>query len=296
MAITRTAKGTTSKEAASTSLTLADVQLNQDACCVVGIAYRAIAARATTVTWGTRTLKKRGSVYANNVGCEIHIIPSVRKIGGDTRDIAVSWPLNTTNAALFVTQFEGVRKIDETSQKTEASTTSPDSGATDTIHYLPEMAVGCFASGGSTDDDTGTPDSSFTLGQRSGTNTGSTDIVVVETYKELDTLATVTAGLTGAGSANWSTCLITLHRVIPNTALIYMHGEIYDHLIEGQVSGGINAFLAFAHAAYNDWFLPATPSDDVLTELGMNLTEYQSARTLLSTEGLVTLNADGTIS
>jgi hypothetical protein len=296
MAIVRTAKGTRKKATASASLVLTDVQLDEGACCVVGIAYRAAVQRTTTVTWGARTLKKRAAQYANNVGCELHIIPDVKALGGATRNIAVSWNDNTTNAAFFVTQLTGVGRLDEVSKKSEASTTAPDSGATDVIHYKPEMAIAAFASGGATSDDVGTPDSGFTLGQRDGTDTGSTDIVVVETYKELDTLATVTAGLTGAGSANWSACLITLHEVLKDATYIFYPAKFFEQLVVDQVTDGVNAWLLLCHASYNYWFLPETPSDDTLTELGMNLTEYQNARTRLSTEGIVTLESDGTVS
>jgi hypothetical protein len=293
--IVRTAKGTNTKTAAGTTLSLTSVQLDEGACCVVGIAYRAPLQRTVTVTWGARTLKEHGSVYGGNIGCDVHIIPDVKTLGGDTRDIDVTWSASCTDAAIFVSQFTNVRKIDETSQKTEASTSAPDSGATAATHYTPELAVGVFAGGGGTSGATGTPDASFTLGQRDGTDTGTTDITLVETYKELDTTGAVTAGLTGADTQRWSTCVIALHEVLKDRALIHCPAEWFDKLVVGQVTDGVNAWLLLTHARFNYEFLPATPSDDTLTELGLTLTEYQNARTRLSTEGIVTLESDGTI-
>jgi len=293
--IVRTAKGTATKTVTSTSLSLSNVQLDQGAACVVGLAWRSQQARAATVTWGARTLKQRGSIRGGNITSQIHVIRDVKALDGDTRDISVSWDGNTSDAALFVSQFTGVGKIDETSQKTENNVTNPDSGDTSATHYSPELAVACFASGGSLSDATGTPDTEFLLGQRDGSDSGSNDIVIVETYKELNATGVVNAGLTGAGLARWSTCLVTLQEVVKDDARIVLPASWYDKLIADQVVDGVNAFLLLTHARFYNEAIPLIPSDDTLTELGMTLTEYQDARTRLSTEGIVFFHPDGTI-
>lgn len=121
------------------------------------------------------------------------------------------------------------------------ATTAPGSGSTGASSITSEIALGFLVSNGPQGDTAGTPQSSYTDGQRRGTVEGTTDLTIHEIYKIGDFSSGTAAQLTGATSRDWvSGVMLVPEGVHPNLlATIELRVEDYFVVAADGVSGAI---------------------------------------------------------
>ena len=228
-----TARGTKSGKASTSSLTLADVQLNKDASLVVALGYDDAQGHPTSVKWGNRSLKLRHSRNPSlDISMSIWCANGIRNAG--TRDVVATWAGTVVEKAMVATMLEDVKKIDlRRGQNETVGTASPGTGLSAGLETPKDIVLCFFVSEGPSSDSAGTADikdggnwTAATLGQRAGTvgTPPVSNVTVQETYLELTSCAATEGRLQNATSRLWTNGLIA-YKATGSYLIYYSKGK-----------------------------------------------------------------------
>ncbi len=172
------------------------------------------------------------------------------------------------------------------------------------LSFSTNFAICSFVSRGPVEDTPGTPqifDGSSMVNVegsvRDGTSGGGalSNTTIHTGWLQLTSNKPTRSRIQNATSRKWVNGLIVLREIVPADTVLFVYEGSFEQLLDNNGLDGQRALVLFFTAFSDLWSLPEVVSSDDLTALNMTLTEYQTARTLLQTEGLVTLESDGTI-
>lgn len=144
--------------------------------------------------WGNSNMRRLSlRVFtAQNIAVAKFAKLSTRVSETKAKDVLLSWqdelgnPTSINARAMYVTAYEGITNPDgEPKNRTEAATTSPNTGLPDPPTIIGVTKTASFVSNGPVTDVQGTPTGATVIGQRAGTDSGSND-VTIEEYFDLD--------------------------------------------------------------------------------------------------------------
>jgi len=208
MAITRTAKGTASDKSSSLTLTLSSIQVARRLL-IVGITYDDGNGHPV-VKWGGVMLVMVERVIGNGIVSATYAYR--RRRDAKTKNIVAKWTTTGPTAkALYATTIAEVASLDLKSSLAQAGTTAPNSGTAATSNTAKEIFIGTMGSEGPSSDAAGTPQDSYTAGQRVGT-TGSppiSNVTCQEIFKIVSATESTQAKLSGVTSRDWCSVLTT---------------------------------------------------------------------------------------
>jgi len=229
VAITRTALGTASSKAATTSLTLTNVTLDEGDFLVVGVAYETDAA-IDSVKWGGKELRLSKGQTQGDTRVRLYQ-KRIRKSA--TKDITITWAANMSARAMFAVKLTEVGRKDVEQGNSQTATTSPATGSAVTSTVADTISIAAFASLGPSGDTPGTAGAGHTLGQRDGT-TGAppaSNVTIQETYEILSATGNVRATMTGATSRDWANVIVAYRASQTFTVdrALYVSHDAYPH-------------------------------------------------------------------
>ncbi len=293
MAIVRTAKGTAKASiSGSTLVSETSIQCDEGDLLIVGVGTNHLTPEPTSVKWGNKDLGLRPGGSQTNVGGRRITYWILHVANTDTRDITATWAATNPQRAMIILTLKGAGRKDVVTTAIQDASTTPTTGATPVVMGDEEMAIAFMISDGDrTTDAAGTPQNSFTLGQRVGT----TGLDMREYYRDLTgmtPLATVTCSLTGVTSRDWTSGMIVFTSVVTRNTIMIIYAEQYEKLIDSTDSNKQNAILIYLHGYYYNQ-LPAIPSDSFLAEINITQTDYDNGVALLESLGVIDEVVDG---
>ncbi len=209
MAITRTALGTKKAAALGTELRLNNITMPAGSCLVVGVVFPP-GADAPVVTFGGRPVPKRIERLATGpgIGTSLHVRVNFKRSG--TQDIVATWASDTGKRAMFATRIDGANLMDVKAGNIDGiATHAPRTSKSGKTSEHDLIAIAAFGSNGPLSDAPGTPLEDFVSGQRQGTDTGTNDRTIQETYKIFSAQQQeIEAKLTGATERQWASVLV----------------------------------------------------------------------------------------
>jgi len=224
MAVTRTAKGTTSDKISGTTLTLSSIS------CTIGDALIVFVANQTTnvptsVKWGVRDLvlsRQRTNATSGHVA-SIWIARHI--VNTATRNITVTWGTSIVAKAMAASTLDAGHVRDSVIGASQTASTAPSVGPSDTLTVNDCFAFGVLASEGPSSDTAPTLSGSWSSGQRIGTAgvPPISNITLLECYQQLSDNTAVTLSGTGATERDWANVLV-VYRPIREAIAIDVNG------------------------------------------------------------------------